>query len=132
MSFFGDYIGTTGGTGIDSNPVVTVVSPTPGVAPGDPGGFPADAAAAAATPIVIDITDATPGAQLVLVSAHFIGSDVEEVVYRRGAFRGNYIAGSSQTLITDGWRLSCKRNGGWPGPPVFSVDVVDADGNLAS
>lgn len=132
MSFVGDYLGTTGGSGIASNPVITIVSPTLGVAPGDAGGFPADATAAAATPIVIDITDATPGAQLVLVCARFVGSDVEEVVYRRGNFRGNYIAGSSQSVITDGWRLSCKRDDGWPGIPVFNVDVVDADGNLAS
>lgn len=132
MSYVGDYLGSTGGTGISSSPVIAVVSPTPGVAPGDPGGFPADFDAAAATPIVLDITDVAPGVQLALVCARFVGSDAEEVVYRAGGFRGNYITHSSQTVIANGIRLSCRRDGGWPSQPVFSANVVDADGNLAA
>lgn len=130
MSFFGDYFGVTGGSGVTSNPTVTVVSPTPGVSPGDPGGFPAAPAAAAETPIVLDVTDATPGFGLVVVTATFDDVDAEEVVYLGGNFRGNYITGSSQVLIADGWRLSCRRDGGWPGAPTFRVRAMDVDGNL--
>jgi hypothetical protein len=131
MSYLGNYLGSTGGTGIASDPTISVVSPTPGVAPGDPGGFPASRSAAAATPIVIDVLDADPGTQLVVVTARFAGVAAEEVVYRAGVFRGNYAAGSVQTAVADGVRLSCLRDGGWPGAPTFAVNAVDADGNLA-
>jgi hypothetical protein len=130
VSFFGAYFG--GGAGGDSTaPTVTIVSPTPGVAPGDAGGFPADAAAAALTPIVLEVTDADPGAALVVVTASYAGVDAEEVVYRAGAFRGNYVSSSWQVAITDGVRLSCLRTGGWPGAPTFHIHAIDGDGNEA-
>lgn len=113
-------------------PTITVVSPTPGVAAGQPGGFPADPDAAAIVPIVLDVVDPNPGNRLVVVVARYLATDAEEVVYRRGQFRGNYIAGSSQLAITSGVRLTCRRDGGWPGSPTFEIDAVDADGNLAS
>jgi hypothetical protein len=116
-------------------PSITVVSPTPGVTPGSPGGFPADVEAAAETAIVLDVVDSAPGNRLVIVTARFVSSTgvlAEEVVYRRGQFRGNYIAGSTQAAIANGVRLTCKRDGGWPGAPTFAIDAVDQDGNLAA
>lgn len=113
-------------------PTVEVVSPTTG----DPSGFPADYQAAKSTPIIIDAYDeaAVPGLEIVEVFARFIGQAVVETVYRNGGFRGNYIAGSSQAAITNGVRLSIRRDENWPGSATLGdvtidVDALDGDGN---
>lgn len=125
-----------GGAGDATPPVITIVSPTPGVAPGAPGGFPADLESAKATPIVLQLTDAGAGLRYACIVARFHGSGTEEVVYRRGTFRGGYAVGSSSSAIAGGLQLSVKRLGGWPGSSnlddvSFEVDLLDAAGNLA-
>lgn len=124
-------------------PEVVVVSPTPGVAPGDPGGFPKNYDLAKNTPIVLEITDLFPGVQYLVVIARFYMTSespnpVEEVVFRRGQFRGLYIKYSYLESIGDGVRLHTRRYGGWPtnsdgvmGHILFAVDALDASGNLA-
>lgn len=130
---FGSYFGDGGGTGGDTTPpTITVISPTPGVAPGDPGGFAADWLAARNTPIVLQITDASPGLAYVAVIATLPGG-VEEVVYRRGTFRGNYAGLSSQLAIANGIQLSVRHADGWPpGSVSFSIDPIDGAGNVAA
>ncbi len=136
MGIFG---GIFGGGGSDTDaPEVTIVSPTPGVAPGEPGGFPLDYRLAKATPIVIDVVDTAPGNRLINVvfqqAASSTTDAIEEVIYRRGSFRGGYIAGSAQQTITDGVRLTCVRAAGWPGSDApawtITVDAIDENGNL--
>lgn len=126
------------------SPTITIISPTPGVAPGDPGGFPAREAEAKLTPIVLQITDLSPGlGYLAVIVRMYIDDEdenpVEEVVYRRNNFRGNYVKGSSRSTIANGVELSVMRAGGWPTTVVsgrrfivFAVDAVDSDGNLAA
>ncbi len=124
--------------GDSSAPDVSIVSPDLAVAPGEAGGFPADYRAAAVTPIVLEIVDSAPGNRIVTIvfqqEASATTHKLEEVIYRRGAFRGGYIAGSWQEAITDGVRLHCVRAEGWPGSDApawtLSVDAVDEDGNL--
>jgi hypothetical protein len=112
-------------------PVITIVSPTPGANPGDPGGFPADWLSARNTPIVLQITDLAPGLQYVALVATLPGG-VEEVVYRRGAFRGHYLAFSTVTSIANGLQFSVRHDQGWPpGSVTFAVDSLDAAGNLS-
>ena len=130
------YVGGSGGAGDTTPPTVTAVSPDPDAAPGDVGGFSADFEEATDTPIVLQIADTTPGVALVMVVARFIGSSVVEVAYRDGAFRGNYIAGSSQ-VIASNITLTIRRDEGWPGSGtngdvVLDVDAVDGDGNWTS
>src|SRR5436190_1486285 len=94
----GWYGGGTGG--VDSTPpAVSVISPLPGVAAGEPGGFPRNYNAAKDTPIVMEITDLTSPIRYVMVAARFSDSDAEEVIYRRGQFRGLYITGSTQAMM---------------------------------
>lgn len=116
-------------------PTIEVISPTPGVAPGQPGGFPLNKREAQATPIVLRITDLAPGLAYLCVTVRFTDGS-EEVVYRRGQFRGPHIAGSTQSLSLDGTELtlSAKRRGGWPDVRylVFAVDAIDGVGNVAA
>lgn len=125
------------GTGDTTPPTITVVSPTPGVAPGAPGGFPTDWAVARFTPIVLQITDAAPGNRYQGIVCRYAGADDEIVVYRRGLFRGQFVARSTEVAITNGKQLSVLPVNGWPSSDVlndvvFEVDAVDQAGNLAS
>lgn len=120
---------------------VDIVSPTPGVANGEPGGFSRNYQTAKNTAIVLDVTGLTPGVGYLTVIARLYSDDeanpTEEVVYRRDNFRGLYVRSSSKSSLETGFRFSVKRYGGWPsnsqgsvGHIAFAVDVVDGDGNL--
>lgn len=94
------------------------------------------------TPIVLDIVDVAPGLKYIALIARFYATGEsahpdEEVVYRRGQFRGKYVVGSSLAAIAGGYRLTITREGGWPsnvqgvvGHIVFALDVLDSAGNL--
>lgn len=137
-----DYAGTSDSTAIGSwlvegalnsaAPTITVLSPTPGIAPGQPGGFPSNPRLAAVTPVVVRISDLDPGVQYICLV--IVVNGVEEVVYRRGQFRGAYAAGSTQVVSATEVTLTIVRAGGWPSAAqlTFRVDAVDAAGNLAS
>lgn len=138
--FVGEY--SIGGSADGNPPVITVISPTPGVSPGVAGGFPADPTAARSTPIVLTVTDLAPGLEYFVVTARLFANNaatpLEEVVYRRGSFRGPYVASSSSVGITGGVQLTVQRAGGWPAGAspeahiTFAVDALDAAGNLAA
>lgn len=122
-------------------PTIAIVSPTPGVAPGDPGGFPADFATARETEIVVEITDAAPLAYACVVATFAAGSTgaYEVVVYRRGAFRSGFAARSWEEAIAGGVRLHCLPDGSWPvgsaaelADVTFEIDALDSAGNLAA
>lgn len=136
-----ELISEGGGGGIvdPTAPEFEAYSPDVDTAPGDPGGFPASFAAATTTPIVIRGTDTGTGIQYAAIVRHFPDGR-EEVVYRRGAFRGRYAAlstfGAVGNLLT--WTIRC--DGGWIGddftipdslPRVrMSADGIDGAGNL--
>jgi hypothetical protein len=113
-------------------PVITILSPTPGVAPGAPGGFPVDWVTARNTPIVLQVIDATPGGLAYLaIVARFGSGAQEQTVYRRGAFRGDYAALSIATSLPSGVLLQVRNINGWPpGGVTFAIDPVDKVGNL--
>lgn len=132
---------STGGGADIVAPTVAVVSPTPGVAPGAPGGFPLAFAVAKVTPIVLQFSDAS-GVAAAIVTATYRdyptrGHQVTEVVYNRGQFVSNYIALSSQLVSSGLTTLTCARDSGWPvgtgvaGDIVFGLEVVDTAGNVA-
>lgn len=120
-------------------PVITIISPTPGVAPGDPGGFPLNVTQAKATPVVVQISDLAPGIRYVCLTVKVattvdgLAASNEEVVYRRGQFRGLHIKGSTQRDVDETTiELTIKRQGGWSGKYLlFAIDALDGSGNLA-
>lgn len=143
-TIFGEIFGPTSGGGGPAKdttpPTIAVVSPTPGVVNGQPGGFSSDPAIARTTPIIIDITDATPGLLYVCIVCSYPGSVDGIEVYRRGAFRGSFFGSSSVAAIANGLRFTILPNGGWPDaldPATLTdirwdVDAIDGDGNLAA
>lgn len=136
------YYGGGGGAAKDTEaPVIEIVSPTPGVAPGEPGGFPRSRRQAIRTPIVLRVGDAAPGLLYLEIAVRFYGSEddldadvngIEETIYRRGGFRGKHVLGSTAVPDGDDLILTVFRDGGWSGRFIkFFVDPVDGDGNLA-
>lgn len=130
-------IATGGGGGDVTPPVITIVSPTPDTNPGGGGGFSSDWLVARVTPIVIEITDLAPGNEYLCLTCTYAGASNEIVVYRRGAFRGEFGALSFAQSITNGLRLTILPAGGWPSSDAlndvtFAVDAIDGDGNLAA
>lgn len=122
-------------------PVVTFVSPTPGVAPGQPGGFPADPFQAKSTPIVLQISDVDPGVSYVNLVVRYTdedGTSVEETVYRRSNFRGRFVKRSKAEMVGGALQLTIYRDGGWMELVTgtskqfgFYVDAVDGAGNVS-
>ena len=133
--------GLIGGTAVDTTaPVIASVTPTPNTAPGAAGGMSATYSIAAATPIVVNVTDASGSGAIayIQVTALFLDGSAE-AAYRLGAFVGKYIAGSSQAAITNGIQLKLGRAGGWPGASAggnlavgIQVDAIGTDGVIAS
>lgn len=140
MNFFNEFIEDSlvlGGGGDVTPPTITIVSPTPGTAPGSPGGFSADWATARMTPIVLQVTDLAPGNRYQAVVVRYANSVDEFTVYRRGTFRGAFAALSFETAIANGKELSVLPVGGWPSSDAlndvtFEIDALDAAGNLAA
>lgn len=131
----GNALGGGGGSGDTTPPTVSVISPTPGVAPGQPGGFPASRVAAETTPIVLRVIDVAPGVEYICIMAEYPGLN-PEMVFRRGAFRAPYLA---STFTSSGTQvdMTVVRDGGWPRAAPgnssyikFSVDAIDFDGNI--
>jgi hypothetical protein len=118
-------------------PTIAVVSPTPSTPPGTDDGFPADFTSAAATPIIIDITDADPGVAFIVITNETSG---EVTVFRGLNFLGDYIAEGSSDAISDGYELSILPSAGWPKPSDVTaqsfiklrVDAIDGAGNWAT
>jgi hypothetical protein len=137
-NWFDPWIEDGGGGGDATPPTITIVSPDIDDDPGNAGAFSADWEIARMTPIVLEITDAAPGIEYACLVCRYPGAVDEITVYRRGAFRGQFLGLSS--VITDTGttlRLSILPLNGWPSSDavsdiVFDVDVVDSDGNLAA
>lgn len=104
-----------GGAADIDPPTISVVSPTP------------DGPIRPLEAFVIDITD-PEGISLSVITCQMGG--VHEVVWLRNAFSDDYLAGSSREAITDGWRYTIRRDGGWVASPTFNVEAVDLGGNF--
>lgn len=103
-------------------PVITLVSPAD---------FDDDYTIAAVTPIIIDITDTTPGVGSVLITISGAGFTNTVVVYNNA-----YLApfsSSTTASITDGTRFTFIPTGGWvPGEIEVFVLAIDVAGNIAA
>jgi hypothetical protein len=119
-------------------PTITAISPLPSVTPGDAGGFPLGTSAAAVTPIIATIFDAS-GLEYVVAAIRIYGSDdepstTEETVYRDGAMQGRFFTRSSASIASDGTlTLTIGRDPGWSGKFVaLAIDAIDSSGNVTS
>ena len=136
MPDYADGVAAGGGGGGDvTPPTITIVSPTPGVDPGDPGGFPLSASAARATPIVLQVTDAGGLATIAIAQVFRNAAAVivgMATVFWRGAFVAPY-TGTAE-VITNGFELTVSYVGGWPTASSIEFDImpVDDGGNLGS
>lgn len=107
-------------------PAITVVSPTPGVAPGQPGGLPADWSSARFTPVVLDIDG--DGLAFACVVARYPDDNAERVVYRRGLIRAGFTAESDVEQVTaTKLRLTVLPDEGWPSLRALTAIEFDVD-----
>lgn len=134
----GNAVGVGGPPPDSVPPVITVISPTPGVAPGAPGGFSSDWQVARVTPVVVRVADLAPGNLYQALVLRYAGLPDEITVYRRGAFRGGFVGASTVTAVdSTTLEFSFRPTAGWPplgGSVSFilDLDAVDGSGNLAS
>lgn len=98
-------------------PVVTVVSP------------PAQTAITAQTYVVFDVVDDSALFRRIIVMASFPLLDVLDVVHDGDKFGPAYSQRSQRTTITNGYRYTLVRNGGWPASPTIVPYAIDRDGN---
>lgn len=99
-------------------PVVTWISPTPGSVLGPN------------TPLVFDVTD-NVGLARALVKV-ILGQEWE-LPHDGAGFSPRYIAGSTRTTISGGYRFSLVRSGGWVGSnPTVEPIPIDTSGNVAA
>lgn len=96
-------------------PVVTLVDPVAG------------STIKQTSAIVVDITD-NVGIRLSVVTAQL--GELHEVVWLLDCFAPWYSL-STRDVITDGYRYTIRRRGGWPASPTIRVEAVDRGGNEA-
>jgi hypothetical protein len=99
-------------------PVLTVVSP-------------AGSAISAGQQFVVEVTDAT-GFALVVLTVELPAGGAHEVVWMSGNFASAYSASSTIAAIANGYRFSILRRGGWSASPTFHVEAIDTSGNVGA
>ena len=82
--------------------------------------------------ISFSITDADSGGvfSIIVVAASFQnedGSERVDIIHDGDVFRVGYVS-STRLAITNGWRYTVVREGGWPSTPKIEWFVVDEDG----
>lgn len=78
------------------------------------------------TPVVVDVTDAG-GLAAVFVWVTYEGR-APDIVHDSESF-ADLFASSTRASITNGYRYTLRRTGGWPAAPTVRVRPVDASGN---
>lgn len=107
-------------TPVDTTPpVVTLVSPLDRRV--DPG-----------EALVFDVTDNIGAFARIVFAVAFPSLGVTELVHDGAVFVDAFTAGSTRVAISNGWRYSLTRSGGWPASPRARVFVTDSSGNNES
>lgn len=106
-------------------------APTPDTTPPVVSGF--DPAAgtqiARSQPIEFDVTDDSGAFARIFVVAWFKLTGIQEVIHDGTGFVGFYTVSSSRVVITDGFRYTVLRSGGWTEAPTIRVFPIDSSGN---
>jgi hypothetical protein len=101
-------------------PVVSNVTPTPGTA------------ITTSTPISLDVTDDANSFLRILLAVSF-PDGTKEVAFDGAGFTARYSnPANTQTSITNGYRFTVLRNGGWPDLPEITPFVIDTTGGEAA
>lgn len=98
------------------SPVVSNVSPFGGTA------------IAATDPLSFDVTDESGLFREIVVIASFPNVGLLEIIHMDAAFGPQYTQYSSRVAITNGYRYTVLRNGGWPASPTIIVKAIDLTG----
>lgn len=98
-----------------TDPTVTLVSPS------------ANSEIARTTPIVVDVTDEGGLAAVFVWIDYPVGPP--DLVHTGDAFTALFAGGSTRSSITDGYRFTLRREGGWPYAPTVRIKPVDGSGN---
>lgn len=103
--------------GSSSPPQITVISPTVG------------SSISYYTPLVIEVTDDLSSfARIIIVADFGGGTPIRDVVHDGTSFGPAYDSASTRASITNGFRYSIVRNGGWPSSPTITPFAIDSDG----
>jgi hypothetical protein len=132
MPYFGEWFGDLSGNLVA--PVIASVTPTPSVVPGGAGGFSADYAVARVTPVVIDVTDVSPGLQRVVMWVRYSDTPYTMVVYDGTNFLWPFdTTTSTKVAVANGYRFTVLPRDGWPSANLeWHVGAVDSSGNEAA
>lgn len=118
---FDTTAGPDTGPSDDTPPVVSNVSPTN-----------LDQLAPTAT-VQFDVTDDSGSFCFIGVNVVFAGLGIQEVIHDGDGFGVRYVALSSRVPITDGFRYTIRRSGGWPATAAeLRIKAIDAAGNEAT
>ena len=121
MGWYGVWFGDYPDTDDITPPEIDLVSPED---------FSETFATATATPVVLDVTDASPGLRTVTIFASGSGLTGVQTVYYSGAYTPSFSSSSSTTAISGGTRFSVLPERGWSGGTLtLTVEAVDQDGN---
>lgn len=115
-----DEVGEDFAGGFDSDsdaPTITLVSPAD-----------LSTLAGSSTPLVVDVTD-EGGLRRAFFNLGFEGWSIRENVHDGTSFADNYSPASTRTTITNGYRYSIVRDGGWLLNPTLDVKAIDQAGN---
>lgn len=99
-------------------PVVSNVTP-----PADTELLPADV-------LSFDVTDETELKKVIII-AKFSGNAIWEVIHDGTRFAPIYDAGSTVTVIANGFHFDMQRLSGWPSRPEILIIAFDGGGNEA-
>lgn len=82
-------------------------------------------------PIQFDVTDETELASVYITARYEDGT--AECVWDHDSFQARFLAGSSRSEITDGYRFVIRRAGGWLNTPIIlDIVAVDTSGNVTT
>jgi phage baseplate assembly protein W len=88
-----------------------------------------DSAVSENTILQFSVTDADNNLVRIAVNAIYSSGD-QEVVYDGSAFAARYLANSTLSAITNGYRFRVLRAGKWPEAPMLRVLAIDAGVNI--
>lgn len=117
-----DMRGTVG-AGAEEEPADVVAPVVSNVSPADGATLKSD------TAIQFDVTDDSGSLSAVFISARYVSSGEHEVVHDGDQFATRFVALSTRTSISGGYRYTLRRSGGWPAAPNLLVKALDASGN---
>lgn len=109
------YLGGGGGPTITSFVIVDLITPISTIS--------------RTTPIIIEVYSTAVPLRRAWVSASYAGLLIDDMIHNSVRFGSAYQGSTNQRAnITNGYRFTLLRDGGWPGTPQIDVHAVDTLG----